>query len=204
MPNTLWLRNVWKWVRWVFLAVIVILLLIPPILYFVYRRYVYISTDSVPNNQGYALVLGAAVSDEDTPSSALQDRLDAARELYVKGKVDKILVSGSRNSEFYDEPKAMKNALVKVGVPEDAIIEDGEGYHTADSCRRAKEVYGLSKVIVVSQGFHLPRALFLCRSFGIEATGVYATGNFSTYYSRWYTVREVLAMYLAVFDVLHK
>jgi SanA protein len=179
----------------------IVLLAIPPLLYFYYRRYIYVSVDAVGGSHPTGMVLGAAVYPGGTPSSALRERLDTAIELYKAGKIEKILVSGAHDVG-YDEPRAMKTALVESGIPPEAIIEDNLGLRTYDSCRRARSEFEITELLVISQGFHLPRALFLCRSFGIQASGVYSVGPFSTYYNRWYTVREVMAMYVAVWDVL--
>lgn len=181
---------------------LLILLAIPPTLYYHYRRYVFTSVDAVDRNPKVGMVLGAAVYKDGAPSSALRERLDTAVALYKEGKLEKILVSGSHEGSVYDEPKAMKAVLVESGVPTEAIIEDNWGFRTFDSCRRAKSEFQFNELLVVSQGFHLPRALFLCRSVGINAYGVYSVGPFSTYYSRWYTVREIGAMYKAVWDVI--
>jgi vancomycin permeability regulator SanA len=193
---------VWRAIGLLLLVAALIALFIPPMLYFYYRRDIYTSIDVVPKDAAVVVVLGAAVSGTEVPSNALQDRLDVATSLYKQDKVSSIIVTGTRDDDnYYDEPKAMKAALVKAGVAEDIIIEDPEGFRTFDSCRRLKDTFNVTKAIVVSQGYHLPRALFLCRSFGVEATGVYAIGSFSTYYSRWYTVREIIAMYVAVWDI---
>lgn len=177
-------------------------LAIPPLIYFYYRRYIFVSVDSVANNPRTVMVLGAAVYPDDTPSSALQERLDVAVELYTKGKVDKILVSGAADTGAYDEARAMKNSLIQSGVAPDSIIEDNRGTRTFESCKRAKSEFQIASLLVVSQGFHLPRALFLCRGVNIDAYGIYALGNFSTYHSNWYNIREIGAMYLAFYDIL--
>lgn len=179
----------------------IVLLAIPPLLYFYYRRYIYVSVEAVGETHKTGMVLGAAVYPGGTPSSALRERLDTAIELYKSGKIERILVSGAHDVG-YDEPRAMKIALVESGIPPEAVIEDNLGLRTFDSCRRAKSEFEISELLVISQGFHLPRALFLCRSMGIQASGVYSVGPFSTYYNRWYTIREVGAMYVAVWDVL--
>lgn len=186
----------------VFVLMVLVVLFIPPVLYFGYRRYVYVSPTAISGESLTVIVFGAGV-EGDTPSGALRDRLDTAIKMFETGKVATIVVSGARTSEYYDEPKVMKSALVEAGIPEDSVIEDSFGMRTYDTCRRAREEYDISDAILVSQGFHLPRALFLCRNVGINATGVYATGSFSTYYDRWYTIREVLAMYKAVWDVVN-
>lgn len=176
---------------------------IPPMLYYYYRRFIYTSTDVVPKEKSAVLVLGASVLSNETPSSALQERLDVAADLYKQDKVSSIIVSGASDENgFYNEPKAMKASLQKSGVPEALIVEDSEGNRTYESCYRAKHTFEMNNLIVISQGYHLPRALFLCRSLGVDATGVFSVGAFSTYYNRWYTVREVLAMYVAVWDII--
>jgi vancomycin permeability regulator SanA len=204
--NEVMISRILKIIGKVVVAVLVVafllMLFIPPILYFYYRRFIYKSVEVVTEGQHTLLVLGAGLWGGDTPSHALQDRLDVAVKLSNNQKVGQIIVSGAEDSEFYDEPKVMKETLVKLGVSDSLIIEDDEGNRTYESCYRAKYVYNKSEVVIISQGYHLPRALFLCRSMGIDALGVYSTGNFSTYYSRWYTVREVAAMYVAVWDII--
>ncbi|MCC7303963.1 YdcF family protein [bacterium] len=195
------LRIMSKFVVLLALCTLFVMIAIPPFLYFYFRQKIYVSIDSVIDSPQTVMVLGAAVYSNDTPSGALQERLNTAAELYEKKNVVKILVSGARSSEYYDEPRTMRAELVKLGVPDEAILEDNLGLRTFDSCRRAKSEFGISSLLVVSQGFHLPRALFLCDSVGIETTGIYATGNFSSYHGNWYNFREVAAMYLAVWDI---
>lgn len=188
---------------YILLLSLVVIILIPPFFYFYYRRFVYVSVNAVEKGKHTLLVLGASVIENSKPSAALQDRLNLAHKLYLDGKVERIIVSGARDSEDYDEPFVMKNELVNLGIPEELIIEDPRGYSTFDSCINAKDTYNSDEVTILSQGFHLPRALFICKSIGISnATGVYSTGSFSTNYSRWYTVREVMAMYKAIWDVV--
>jgi SanA protein len=181
---------------------VVLLISIPPVLYFYYRQFVYVSVEAVGNNPTTAMVLGAAVYPNDTPSSALQERLDMAVTLYKLGKINRILVSGARDTGTYDEARAMKATLVEDGVPSEIIIEDNMGLRTFESCKRAKSEFKLESLLVVSQGFHLPRALYLCRSVGIQSYGIYAIGKFSSYHSDWYTFREIGAMYIAIWDIL--
>lgn len=196
------MRNIAKVLGILSVIAAFLVLSIPPFLYYYYRQRVYVSVEAVPEDPQTVMVLGAAVYPNDTPSSALQDRLNMAVSLYKEKNVSRILVSGARDSDSYDEPRAMKAELVKAGVPEEIILEDNLGLRTYDSCRRAKTEFGITSLLVVSQGFHLPRALFLCGSVGIDVTGIYATGLFSSYHSDWYNLREIAAMYLAVWDVV--
>lgn len=183
------------------LIVVAILLFIvfPGYVYYNYRQYVYVDQSSVQNEK-VAIVFGASTYGIDEPSPPLKERIETAAELYLAQKVKKIIVSGNAE-EFYNEPETMKNTLVKLGIPESYIILDKYGFRTYDTCYRAKNVYKIDKALLISQGYHLPRAIFTCRSLGIEATGVYTKGTFSTFYSRWYTVREILAIYAAFKDV---
>lgn len=120
-----------------------------------------------------ALVLGSKVDDQG-PGSYVRGRLDTALELYRAGRVPRIVNSGNGRPEAGNEPAVMRAYLEERGVPADAIIDDPEGYDTAASCRRARDVYGFDEVLVVTQEFHLGRAIALCRDIGIDARGVYA------------------------------
>ncbi len=149
-----------------------------------------------------ALVLGAGLNRDGTPGLVLQDRVKSAADLYFSGKVKKILMSGDNSSDYYDEPGAMKEFALDLGVPEEDIILDFAGRRTYDSCYRAKEIFGLEKLIVVTQAYHLPRALFLCNAFDLEANGIPADD--ANYRRRNYTfwwVREILASLKAYWDV---
>ena len=117
------------------------------------------SIDSYIPPAKVALVFGAAVNKDGYPSDALEDRLLTAAALYSSGTVEKILVSGDNiTDEYYNEPEAMKNFLLSLGVPEEVIKEDFAGARTYDSCIRAKEIWGIEQAILVTQEFHLPRS----------------------------------------------
>jgi len=149
-----------------------------------------------------ALVLGAGLNRDGTPGLVLQDRVRTASELYFSGKVQKILMSGDNSSEFYDEPGAMKAFALELGVPEEDIALDFAGRRTYDSCYRAKAIFHLEKIIVVTQAYHLPRALFICNAFDIDAAGVPSDeANYRrSSYTFWW-VREILASLKAYWDV---
>jgi vancomycin permeability regulator SanA len=114
-----------------------------------------------------AIVLGAGLRRDGRPSLLLARRLDIAADLYHRGTVDAVLVSGAD-----DEPAAMRRYLLAGGVPDAKIVGDAAGFRTWDSCVRAREVFGVRSAIVVTQRFHLPRAVVLCGAAGIDATGV--------------------------------
>ncbi|MGO4956975.1 SanA/YdcF family protein [Luteococcus sp. Sow4_B9] len=125
-----------------------------------------------PNHPRVALVLGAQVHPDGRPSRYLRGRLDTAHQLYKSGFVDVLLVSGDNGVDHYDEPTAMKRYLVEAGVPESDVVIDYAGFDTYDSCVRARRVFGVEQLVVVSQGYHLPRAVTTCRLVGVDAVGV--------------------------------
>ncbi|WP_435827438.1 SanA/YdcF family protein [Actinoplanes philippinensis] len=150
-----------------------------------------------------ALVLGAQVGDDGQPSAFLAARLEIARQLLADGKVKAILVSGDHGQWTYDEPGAMQSWLVDHGVPADRVVLDHAGFDTYDSCVRANKIFGVNKAIVVTQAFHLPRAVTLCREQGIEATGV-GDDSVRVFEAMWLRgeVREYGAAVKAAADVL--
>ncbi|GAA2862568.1 SanA/YdcF family protein [Nonomuraea rubra] len=123
----------------------------------------------VPEAQA-ALVLGAGLY-AGRPSPMLARRLDIAAELYLSGKVKALLLSGDNSRKEYDEPTAMRDYLRAKGVPDAVMVLDYAGFDTWDSCVRARKVFGAERVTVVTQEFHIPRAVTLCRTAGLEAFG---------------------------------
>jgi vancomycin permeability regulator SanA len=119
-----------------------------------------------------ALVLGAKVNPDGTPSAFLTARLDLAKRLYDAGLVEMIVVSGDQLAPEFDEPLAMRNYLIETGLPADKVIADPGGFDTYESCLRAKRIFNLSQLIIVTQSYHLVRAVATCRALGIDATGV--------------------------------
>jgi SanA protein len=149
-----------------------------------------------------ALVLGTSRTTGDgrwlNPHFA--HRIKAAAELFRAGKVRHFILSGDNHREGYDEPTDMKEALMKRGVSEAAITLDYAGFRTLDSVVRAKEVFGQTELVIVSEPFHNARALFLCRHYGIDAVAFHAR-PVSVRVSRWAHLREYLARVKAVLDV---
>lgn len=119
-----------------------------------------------------ALVLGAGVTPEGEPTRLLERRLEAAAELYWSGRVEALLVSGDNSQEHYNETEVMFDYLVAAGVPAVKIARDYAGLSTWESCVRAREIFGVESATVVTQTFHLPRAVALCRTAGLEVVGV--------------------------------
>ena len=150
-----------------------------------------------------AIVFGAGLSRNGQPSPVLRDRVQTAVTLYQQGKVKKLLMSGDNRFVEYNEPGAMKNYAVELGVPEQDIVLDYAGRRTYDTCYRAKAIFGLKEVLLVTQRFHLARAIFTCQGLGVDAQGVSADRR--TYLRRsqlvW-NVRETFATTVAIWEVL--
>jgi vancomycin permeability regulator SanA len=136
-----------------------------------------------------AVVFGAGLWDGE-PSPYLAHRLDAAAELYGRGRVRAVLVTGDNSRRDYDETGAMRDYLVRRGVPAEDVVGDHAGFDTWDSCARARRIFGVERALLVSQGFHIRRALALCRAAGIDAYGV---GVAEPHDATWYygALREV-------------
>lgn len=148
-----------------------------------------------------AVVLGAAPRlANGRVNLFFRPRLEAAARLFKAGKVKALIVSGDNGSEDYDEPTEMKRVLIELGVPEGRVVCDYAGFRTLDSMVRAKEVFGQSRFIVVSQRFHNERAVYLARAFGIEAWGLNAK-DVPVALSVKTFLREKLACVKAVLDV---
>ena len=120
----------------------------------------------------YALVLGASVKDDGTASDALSDRVKTAVELYKLGKVSKLLMTGDDGAFHGDEVDVMKALAISAGVTSTDILVDGHGYRTYESCKRAIIPLGVTSAVIITQRFHLARALYLCKHFGIEVQGL--------------------------------
>ncbi|MDM7923396.1 MAG: ElyC/SanA/YdcF family protein [Pyrinomonadaceae bacterium] len=129
---------------------------------------VYDDVQSLPADHRVAIVLGARVRNGE-PSDMLYDRVLTGADLYKAGKTRKLLMSGGD-----DEPEVMKRLAVEFGVPESDVILDDLGTRTYESCIRAKQVFGLTSVTIVTQDFHLPRSIYLCQNLGVDSIGVNA------------------------------
>lgn len=162
-----------------------------------YGRYVQSSDKVRDEHVKVGMVLGAGITDDGKPFRELRARLDVAAEGLRRGDVDKLILSGDNRFASYDEPTAMMKYLTDVkGVSADKLQRDFAGRSTYESCQRAHDVFGQSRLVVYSAGSHLPRAIYLCRHFGIEAYGV-ASGVEANNAGR----REPLARIKALYNV---
>lgn len=146
------------------------------------------------------IVPGAAVYRNGRLSVVLYDRLTIALKLYRAGKVKKILLSGDHGTVAYDEVNQMKDFMVKNGVPADALFLDHAGFNTYNSLVRAKKVFLADDCVIVTQKFHLPRAVYIARKIGLSAYG-FAADRRRYKYRNKYAVREYFARVKAFFDV---
>ncbi|WP_369169169.1 vancomycin high temperature exclusion protein [Streptomyces sp. R28] len=147
-----------------------------------------------------AVVFGAGLW-EGEPSPYLAHRLDAAAELYREGRIEVVLVTGDNSREDYDEPDAMRTYLTRHGVPDSRIVSDYAGFDTWDSCVRAKKIFGVDEAVLISQGFHIRRAVALCQEAGVASYGV---GVDAKHDVTWYYggTREIFAAGKAALDAV--
>lgn len=149
-----------------------------------------------------AIVFGAGLRPDGTPTGVLRDRLETAADLHFAAKIEKLLLSGDNHMLGYNEPESMRQYALGLGVPAGALVLDYAGRSTYDSCYRARAVFGLRQAVLVTQAFHLDRALYLCDAFGIKAVGVAARRRtHSPGLERWWKLREVAATAIAWWDV---
>jgi vancomycin permeability regulator SanA len=146
-----------------------------------------------------AIVFGAGVRNG-YPTTMLYDRVASAVDLYRAGKVSKLLMSGDNRFENYNEPAAMRRAAIQLGVPNDDIVLDHAGRSTYETCYRAKEIFGVTQAVLVTQDFHLDRAILLCDHFGIDAVGFIADRR-DYRFVRWNELREIPATLNALLEM---
>jgi vancomycin permeability regulator SanA len=153
------------------------------------------------NSKPVAIVFGAGLWWDGSPTPVLRDRVQAAAELYFNGKVKRLLMSGTTIGT-YNEPRAMRNYAMSLGIPNEVIVQDYGGLRTYDTCYRALHIYGVQQAILVTQNFHLPRALYLCNALGLDVEGVSA--DLREYRQRsllWWNLREMFATLVALWEV---
>ncbi|MCH7567503.1 MAG: YdcF family protein [Nitrospirae bacterium] len=149
------------------------------------------------------IVFGAGLGRDGGPTTVLYDRVATAAQLYSNGKVDALLMSGHETAEGYSEPQAMRNLAESLGVPAEAIVIDGLGSRTFTTCQRALSTYGIGRALLITQNYHLPRALVICEGLGIEVVGVSA--DLRPYNPRalqYWETREIPATLVALLEIL--
>jgi SanA protein len=177
---TLLAAGIWGWVQWR------------------YDREVVEVEDA--RSSPVAIVFGGGIRSGGRLSPMLADRMDTAIMLYNAGKVRKLLVSGDNSTIYYNEPGAMYDYAVARGVPPQDVIRDFAGRRTYDTCYRAGAIFGVTDALLVTQRFHLPRAIYTCRSLGMGASGVSADRR-SYFTNGYYRFRDAFATLRAWADV---
>lgn len=182
-------------------------LLLPIILYITVNVYAKVrakeevipleKAEQISSGPDAVLVLGAGVRANGTPSNMLEDRLLTALSLYEKGICDTVIVSGDHGTPYYDEVNVMKEYLVKKGIPSDRVFMDHAGFSTYDSLYRARAIFGVQELVIVTQEYHAYRSLMIASALGIEAKAVPApilSSENSRYPKQtWYSFRESIA-----------
>lgn len=159
----------------------------------------YYNIDDAPSKR-VAIVFGAAIWGKGIPSDVLRDRVLTGVDLYKTGKVEKIIMSGDNSYLDYDEPGTMISYALAQGVPEEVLQPDYAGRRTYDTCYRAKYIFNLEEAILVTQDFHLTRALYICNSLGVDSIGV--ASDLSIYPGLMQMqLRDIYALSLALWDV---
>jgi SanA protein len=162
------------------------------------------TVETVPQRQ-VAIVFGARVYGTTYLSAMLRDRVDTAVELYHAGKVEKLLLTGDNSTADYNEPGAMMAHAIAKGVDPADIQPDYGGRRTYDSCYRAGHVFQVTDAVLVTQAFHLPRALLLCSSLGLDSVGVSADRRqYDPRSIAWSEMREVPALLVALTDLVRQ
>jgi vancomycin permeability regulator SanA len=150
-----------------------------------------------------AIVFGAGVRPDGRLSRMLADRVRGGVELYQAGRVTKLLMTGDNSRVDYDEVTAMKRYAVELGVPAEDVALDYAGFSTYESCYRARPIFGVTAAVLVTQRYHLPRAVYTCRQLGVAAVGL-GTPDWDRYGERVmlpYTLREIVATLNALLQV---
>ena len=159
------------------------------------------SESAVPTRR-LGIVFGAGLWRDGSPTPVLQDRVETGAKLYFAGKVEKLLMTGDNSLVNYNEPEAMRQYALKLGVPDSAIVLDYAGRSTYDSCYRAQAIFGVKQAILITQPFHLPRALFLCNALGLDGVGVEANNRvyrpFSLFFWNFRELPATMAAFVAV------
>ena len=166
-----------------------------------YARGKVFSATDVPVRR-VAIVFGAGLWRNGSPTPVLADRVSEAAALYFAGKVEKLLMSGDNRFVDYNEPEAMRQLALSLGVPDQAIVLDYAGRRTYDTCYRAKAIFRVDQAILVTQAFHMPRAIYICNLLGVESVGVQSDlRDFRKSSLLYWNARELFATVSALWDV---
>jgi len=176
-------------------------ILLPRMITAVYSWNRIYQVESAPTER-VAIIFGAGLRWDGSPTAILRDRVQTGVNLYLGGRVEKLLMSGDNSVEYHNEPEAMRQYAIAMGVPAEDIVLDYAGRRTYDTCYRARAIFGVERALLVTQKFHLPRALFLCNALGLDASGVEAKNiQYRRVSLLIWNVREQLATITAFLDL---
>ncbi|HEV7454253.1 MAG TPA: ElyC/SanA/YdcF family protein [Candidatus Saccharimonadales bacterium] len=186
-------------------AVGVVLVIGPVVFANITTRHDRFSAANAPRRH-VAIVFGAGVEPDGTPTDYLKKRLQTAANLYRTGTVQVLLLSGDNSTSHHNEPVAMRTYIESLGVPEQSTVLDYAGFNTYDTCYRAKAIFGLSDAVLVSHAYHLPRAIMTCDHLGIRSAGVAAenAGQVGRDFSMNYVLREFISTDKAALQIVFK
>jgi len=197
------LKRILKWIRRNILrlgAMALLVAFLPRVITGIYATN-HIYKESESPKERVAIIFGAGLRRDGTPTAMLRDRVLTGADLYFSGKVEKLLMSGDNRFENYNEPESMRQFALLAGVPDKAIVLDYAGRRTYDTCYRAKVIFGVKNALLVTQKFHLPRALFLCNTLGLDAIGVEASNCYWNGSPFVWDIREQFATIAAFLDL---
>jgi len=198
-----------RW-RWLALGLLLVLLPLGAVValrvYSAWQAHDDIYTLETVPERPVAIIFGAQIYGSGRLSAMLADRVAMGAKLYQQGKVSALLLTGDNSEVSYNEPEAMRQYALSLGVPDEAIVLDYAGFRTYDSCYRARDIFQVSGATLVTQNFHLDRALLVCNALGIDSVGVAADMVSSERYSARALLssqlREFPSTALSVFDLL--
>ncbi|MDD3647042.1 MAG: ElyC/SanA/YdcF family protein [Candidatus Dojkabacteria bacterium] len=196
-------KSLLKKVLWISVILLAVASISPFVIYLFIKNStadsIYHNIEAIPSKR-VAIVFGAQVNNNSEPSDVLRDRIHTAVELYNADKIEKIIMSGDNRFEHYDEPSVMVNYALSQGVPKSALQPDYAGRRTYDTCYRAKEIFDLDEAVLITQNFHLPRAVFTCNALGVKSVGL--SSDLSIYPAeKSLQMRDIFASTLAVYDI---
>jgi SanA protein len=197
------LKRILNWLRrnmLLFGSMALLLVLLPRLITGIYATNRIYKESTSPVDR-VAIIFGAGLRRDGTPTAMLRDRILTGADLYFSGKVAKLLMSGDNRFENYNEPESMRQFALSVGVPDEVIVLDYAGRHTYDTCYRARVIFGIKSALLVTQKFHLPRALFLCNTLGLEAVGIEADNCYWNGSPLVWDIREQFATIAAFLDL---
>lgn len=178
-----------------------LVLFVPRLVTGLYARGRVYNASEVPGRR-VAIIFGAGLWRDGSPTPVLEDRVATAAKLFFEGKVEKLLMSGDNRFVEYNEPEAMRQKALALGVPDQAIVLDYAGRRSYDTCYRAKAIFKVDQAILVTQAFHMPRVLYLCNALGVESIGVNSDLQYYRKITRlFWNIRELPATIAALWDV---